>query len=127
MLRPTLLLTGLLLFLSSATYAAETTAAREEITHLTDHLAHSGCRFNRNGTWYGPDEAVAHLNSKLDYLRNKGAISTAESFIEQAASTSSASGKPYLVQCGQTPATESAVWFRAELTRYRDERKAARK
>lgn len=42
--------------------------AKREIGHLLDYLGHSGCQFNRNGTWYGPAEARSHLQNKLDGL-----------------------------------------------------------
>ena len=42
-----------------------------------------------------------------------------ESFIEGAASESSASGKPYSVKCGDSAAVPSATWLRDELARFR--------
>jgi hypothetical protein len=90
-----------------------------EIDHLFGYLADSGCRFNRNGTWYPAREARDHLKKKLDYLVRKGLLSTTESFIERAASKSSASGEPYLVECPGATALQSGPWFTSELLRFR--------
>lgn len=90
-----------------------------EINHLFTYLEDSGCEFNRNGSWYSAKDASAHLRKKYDYLAGKDLITTAESFIEGAATKSSVSGKAYQVRCvGATP-VESAGWFTAELVRYR--------
>ncbi len=93
--------------------------AQQEISHLFAYLKSSGCQFNRNGSWYGPQEAADHLNDKYQYLLNKNRISTAEDFIAGAASQSSMSGQPYLVKCGDAAPVESAIWFRVELEKYR--------
>jgi hypothetical protein len=94
-------------------------AAEQEIRHLMSHLETSGCRFNRNGTWYSAKEAVEHLNKKSDYLMKKGLVSSAEDFIVHAASESSVSRKPYQVQCGSSASMESNAWLKTELARYR--------
>lgn len=91
----------------------------QEIAHLFTWLKSSGCQFNRNGTWYGPQEAADHLNEKYQYLLGKNRISSAEEFIAEAATKSSMSGQPYLVRCGNAAPVESAGWFRAELDKYR--------
>lgn len=104
---------------SAPALAAPDATATAEIAHLIDHLGKSGCRFNRNGSWYEAGEAVAHLRRKQEYLLGKGLVTTSESFIEGAATASSVSGKPYLVKCGETAPVESGGWFRAELARYR--------
>jgi hypothetical protein len=90
-----------------------------EIDHLLAYLAGSACRFNRNGTWYPAGEAKDHLKKKLDYLARKGLLSTTESFIERAASKSSASGQPYLVECPGASGVQSGAWFSSELVRFR--------
>lgn len=92
---------------------------QQEITHLISYLETSGCRFNRNGTWYSAIDAVSHINKKYQYLLDKKLVSSAEVFIEKAASESSMSGKAYLVQCGDAQPESSAIWFSAELKKYR--------
>lgn len=96
-----------------------------EIQHLFTVLEHSECRFQRNGTWYTPQEASAHLHRKYDYLRNKQRITDAESFITLGASSSSLSGKAYQVQCGDRPAVSSRSWFMHVLAIDRQKRGGA--
>ena len=115
------LISILLLSLPSLCLAAKPLppAAQQEVEHLIGHLEQSGCRFNRNGTWYSARDAKQHLNKKYAYLIRKDMLTTTESFIELAASQSSVSGKPYLVQCGERVPQASGDWFREELQRIR--------
>jgi len=89
--------------------------ARGEIEVLLSRLAASGCQFKRNGSWHSAVEAQAHLRRKLDYLVDKGAVASAEQFIERAASQSSMSGKAYQVKCGSQAPMASGQWLRTEL------------
>ena len=52
--------------------------------------------FIRNGSEYDVNDAVAHLRRKLDYAADK--VNSAEEFIDNVASFSSLSGKPYQVK-----------------------------
>jgi uncharacterized protein DUF5329 len=113
------LLALLLCSVPNLSTAAPSASVQAEIDHLFGYLERSGCRFNRNGTWYAAREASDHLKKKRDYLVRKGLLSTTESFIELAASKSSSSGQPYLVECPGAPARESGLWFQDELARYR--------
>ena len=115
----TILATLALAMAPLSTPAAEVSDAEKEIVHLIAHLGASGCRFNRNGTWYTAERAVGHLKKKHDYLRKRNLVPDAEAFIERAAAASSMSGKPYLVKCGDAPAVPSAHWLGLELERYR--------
>ncbi len=119
-----ILLVALLIFSQSGPAAELAPAAREEIAHMISYLENSGCQFNRNGTWYGTKEAVAHISRKYEYLLDKGLVSSAETFIDRAATESSMSGRPYLVMCGAGAPTESATWFKAELASFRAHRLA---
>ena len=94
-------------------------AAADEIDHLLSHLQSSGCQFNRNGDWHDATEAAEHLHKKLNYAVDKGAITSAEEFIDQVASQSSLSGKLYQVRCAQAAPQPSGQWLHAELARYR--------
>ncbi len=105
---------------TSVAWGGPTEADTEEIKHLLSYLAISDCTFNRNGTWYSALQATDHLRGKYDYLLKKALVSTAESFIDRAASRSSVSGNPYLVRCGNAEPVESAAWLLAELARFRD-------
>ena len=93
--------------------------ARAEVDALLSALQASGCEFNRNGSWYPASEAKVHLLKKLDYLEGKDAVRTADQFIELGASTSSVSGKPYLVRCGKAEPVESRAWLGARLAALR--------
>ena len=90
-----------------------------EITYLLDFVDKSGCRFKRNGRWYDSHEARKHLEQKRDYLAKRGLFPDAESFILRAASQSSMSGKPYLVQCTNAPELPSSTWLTNELLHHR--------
>ena len=92
---------------------------RTEVAHLLKYLETSGCQFQRNGSWYPPGRAASHLNQKYEYMLKKGLVANTESFIEGAASESSASGKPYSVKCGDAAAVTSAAWLQDELRRFR--------
>jgi hypothetical protein len=94
-------------------------AAKQEITHLFAYLQGSACSFQRNGDWHESQTAAAHLDRKYRYLLERGLVTSAESFIERAATGSSITGRPYLVKCGEGEPVESAAWFAAELQRYR--------
>lgn len=111
---------------ASSAFAAEDARTRDEVVHLLDYLGHSGCQFNRNGTWYDAQKARAHLEEKYAYLQKRDMVPNAQAFIERAASTSSMSGKPYEVRCGTAPAVPSGRWLGDELQRYRAAHSSAR-
>jgi hypothetical protein len=64
---------------------------------------------------------VKHLNRKYEYLLKRDLVTNTEAFIQHAGSESSASGKPYLVKCGNEPEVQSAAWFRQALEKFRSE------
>jgi Family of unknown function (DUF5329) len=112
-----------LLWLATPAIASGPSAAsQQEIAHLFAYMEGSGCSFYRNGTWYRSKEASDHLQMKYRYLLDKGLVSSAESFIERAASKSSFSGTAYQVQCDRGKPVESSTWFSAELARFRQKR-----
>ncbi len=105
--------------LSPTAGAAPSTQAKGEITALIDLLGQSRCQFQRNGSWYEPAQARAHLQRKYDYLLKHDKVDNAEQFIERAASRSSVSGRAYRVKCGNVEQA-SAAWFLGQLDRLRD-------
>ncbi len=122
------LVAGLILALPLAALAQPVVPAvpartQLEIDHLFDYIAHSDCQFNRNGSWHDMVAAKAHVNNKYEYLKERGQIDTTESFIENAASRSSFSGKDYLVQCLGATMVPSASWLKSELARFRQDHK----
>ncbi len=109
------LLMGLLLWfaLGNPLFASSTS---DEIEHLLNFVAASGCIFERNGNDYDSVEARAHIQRKYDHLKNR--INSTEDFIRHAASKSSMSGRKYHATCnGQTISSED--WLTTELKRYR--------
>ena len=99
--------------------APAVTTAQHEIAGLMQALEHSGCRFQRNGRWHDAAAARAHLQRKYEYLSQRERVGSAEQFIDDAASRSSLSGKPYRVACPDLPEQDSAPWFRQQLARLR--------
>ena len=104
-----------LVFLATSVMAAP---MADEIEHLLDFVAGSGCSFERNGTVYDSEEARAHIERKYDYLKKR--IKTTEEFIRHAASRSSMSGRKYHATCNGRILT-SEEWLTGELQRYRKE------
>jgi hypothetical protein len=112
--------------LATQARAAEAAAERRsrmdrEVQALLGELRASQCRFNRNGTWYDGADAAQHLAKKYDYLRAR--LEKTEQFIAKGGSSSSMSGKAYLVQCGGAKAVTSASWLTAELRELRGSRR----
>ncbi len=103
------------LFAAAGAAAPLAPAAKAEIDGLLSRLEASQCQFNRNGSWHSAADAKSHLLNKLKYLEDRGAVQTAEQFIELAASKSSVSGDAYLVKCGGGAAVPSAVWLQSQL------------
>jgi len=119
LMRITLLLIAILLSFTS--YAADSKDEMgKEIMHLFNYLKNADCEFNRNGKWYDAKEAAKHINKKYQYLDRKGLINSTEQFIDQAASKSSMSGKSYMVKCGKSEPIKSSVWFKRELSNFRE-------
>ncbi|MBP5085268.1 DUF5329 domain-containing protein [Pseudomonas chlororaphis] len=106
------------LAVASSAQAQTTPQAAQEIKGLLDFVEHSQCQFVRNGTEYPAPQARQHLEKKLNYLEGKDMVSSAEDFIDLAATKSSMSGKAYEVRCpaGSQPASN---WLKAELQRQR--------
>jgi hypothetical protein len=120
------LLASLLLALPLAVSAQPVTPiaprTQAEIDHLFNYISKSDCRFNRNGAWHDMVMARSHVNTKYEYLVQRGMIDSAEAFIEKAASQSSFSGNDYLVQCPGSQVIPSANWLKAELNRFRNQK-----
>lgn len=95
--------------------AGQKLTTEQELDVLLRELGASGCKFQRNGSWYEAAKAVEHLKKKRDYLVKKGRIKTAEDFITLGASESSMSGKPYRVACPDVPEVDSKIWLQSRL------------
>ena len=109
------LLPVVLLAFAGLAAAAPPPAVQREATALIDALGASGCRLERNGTWYDAAHARDHLRRKYEALAARDALPTTEAFIDRAGSRSSMSGRDYHVRCGTAAPTKSAAWLRARL------------
>lgn len=113
------LLAASLALIALSTSAAPSAATQREISGLMQALETSGCRFQRNGSWYDAVAARGHLQRKYDYLLKRDMVDSSEQFIERAASRSSMSGKPYKVSCSGAPEQDASAWFLQQLRRLR--------
>lgn len=99
-----------------AARAAPDAGESARIDRLLNHLASvDGVRFVRNGKAYPGSEAAVHLRTKLDAVRDK--LTSTQQFIDEVASTSSTSGRPYLVRLADGREMPARDWLRAELQR----------
>ncbi len=98
---------------------AEPASVDAEIAYLIGVIDTSSCDFERNGSWYDGREAAAHLRDKYRWLARVRRIETAEEFIEQVASSSSFSGRPYILRCAGAAEINTAPWLREALASYR--------
>lgn len=99
--------------------AAPSAATQREINGLMQALETSGCRFQRNGSWYDAAAARGHLQRKYDYLLKRDMVDSSEQFIERAASRSSMSGKAYKVACSGAQEQDASAWFLQQLRQLR--------
>ncbi len=88
-----------------------------EIDYLLTTMGGSDCTFIRNGKEYDAEDAEAHLRMK--YRRGKRYAKTTEDFIDNLASRSSMSKKPYHIACDQQATVESGAWLMQLLQEYR--------
>jgi hypothetical protein len=95
-------------------------AMNQEIDNLLEAVESSDCIFVRNGSEHEGAAAKDHLSLKR--RRGKKYFSTADEFIDRLASSSSWSGKPYHIRCGEE--THLAKdWFMVVLTKFRETEK----
>ncbi len=102
-----------------AARSAVPTIAQSEIDYLLTFVEKSGCDFYRNGSWYDSRKAQEHLRAKSGRMAAMGWIHSADDFVERAATSSSFSGKTYMVRCRGGQTLTSQQWLRDELARYR--------
>ena len=104
---------------ASQAQAAVNAATQAEVGYLLEKVEQSGCRFNRNGSWYDSHQARAHLQKKYDYMAKRDLVKDTETFIDQGASRSSMSGKAYQIQCPGAAPVDAGSWLREALKRKR--------
>ena len=114
------LLAVMAIMTQSALAQGETATTSGEIEHLMTFVQSSGCEFNRNGTWYPASAAHDHILKKLNYIRDRTTIPSAEYFIQEAASRSSMGDRMmYQIRCNNSPVQECRVWLLGELNKSR--------
>ncbi len=94
-------------------------AVNREIDGLLAALRTSGCKFQRNGTWYDGPKAAEHLQEKRAWLDKRGKILSTEDFIRWAGTQSSLSGKAYAVKCPDRPQVPSQTFLQDALRKLR--------
>ena len=88
-----------------------------EVEHLLNTIGNSDCIFIRNGTRHNASNAEDHLRMK--YHKARRHADNADEFIDNLASESSWTGKPYMIECpvsGEQPARQ---WLTERLNAYR--------
>lgn len=114
------LLASMAILTQSALAQGEAATTRSEIDHLMTFIQSSGCEFNRNGTWYPSSAAHEHILKKLNYIRDRTTIPSAEYFIQEAASRSSMGDRMmYQIRCNNSPVQECRGWLMGELNKSR--------
>ncbi len=115
MIRALVFLSLLLLGSTSLAHASTNNLSEQEkISYLLNVIGTSGLTFVRNGVEYPGQEAKAHLEMKLERSGNN--IRTVDDFINNIASHSSITGKPYYVELPDGTRIESEKWLRNKLT-----------
>ena len=105
------------LALFSGVVEAQDNIEKKKIDFLISSIENiKGAKFIRNGTEYYGKEAVEHFRIKLRIAGGK--IQTADDFIRLCASTSSISGKPYMIKSADGKTINSEQYFREKLKEY---------
>ncbi len=107
-------------FLSLAAHAA---SDEQEIQYLINFVAESGVTFIRNGTEHSAPEAADHLQMK--YSGASRYAKTAEGFIDNLASKSSITRRPYQVVLADGTMLNASDWLYGALHDYRTLNQAA--
>ncbi len=94
------------------------TQSQQEIHYLIQFVADSGAIFIRNGTEHSAKDAADHLAMK--YRRASRYAKTAEDFIDNLASKSSITRRPYTVVTIGGEKLSARDWLYSALGDYRD-------
>lgn len=95
-MRPLVCFSFIAMLLFCINLAAADKQTDETIQWLIKNIEQSNFIFIRNGVDYKPKKAAAHIKEKYNYYKDK--IHTPEEFIENIASKSSITGRPYLLK-----------------------------
>ena len=86
----------------------------ERIEQLLAKIVASNLTFIRNGSEHTATEAVEHLRSK--WAHAKDSVTTVEQFIDQLASRSSTTGRPYRVRLVDGTERDAGPWMHEQLS-----------
>jgi translation initiation factor 2B subunit (eIF-2B alpha/beta/delta family) len=102
--------------LASIARAGITPAEQARIDRLIDYIeSRKDLTFIRNGSEYSCEDAARFMRRKLRSMGEN--VTTAQQFIEQIASKSSTTGKPYLIRYADGKTVTAAVFLGEELKR----------
>jgi hypothetical protein len=105
---------------ASATEPVAVEREQRTIEALIESLAQlADATFLRNGKSYPASSAARFLREKWDSRRSE--VRSAEDFIDRVASSSSTTGKPYLIRFANGQEVSSAEYLRAKLAELRAE------
>jgi len=114
----TVLLSASAMLFSLSVHADVPPSQKAEVEFLLEYVRNTDCVMDRNGSHHKGEEAVAHIQRKYDYFRDR--IKSTEDFIEYSATKSTMSGKYYKVLCdGQEP-MRAKDWLLGALKNYRE-------
>ena len=92
-------------------------AEQKKIDWLIDQVAQSNATFFRNGAAYDAAKAASHLRFKL--LMAGARVQTVKDFVEGVASSSSETGRPYLIRpAGAAAPIPMHDWLKAKIGEY---------
>jgi hypothetical protein len=98
----------------------QTDAEQKKIEYLIESIASlQNATFVRNGIAYDAQRAADHLRLKLRFAGNR--VKTAEDFIVNCATASSASAQKYLIKFQDGHVVEAATYLRNKLDDYATE------
>lgn len=110
---------SLIVLFALALSAHADTKDEREVAYLIDFVANSGAVFVRNGSKHNAQEAADHLAMK--YRRAGRYAKTADDFIDNLASKSSISRKPYTIILADGTEILSRDWLYSALEAYREQ------
>ena len=102
-----------LLFISAHLYPEKALSEKDKINALLNFIESSNVIFIRNGSEHSSQEAKKHLSYKLSRAGSR--IKTARQFINNIASKSSWSGKPYYVKLSTGKKVKVEEWLNQKL------------
>lgn len=106
-----------MLFLCFSLPCMASNNTESEIEYLIAAISNSKGTFIRNGKEYSAEDAGSHLNMK--YRRASKYATTAEEFIDNLASRSSMTRKPYFIRLDNKKQVEAGPWLHEQLILYR--------